>query len=305
MKPQSTAASHEDPVQSAQVTSRFPVNMFYGSKPPTGTSSMVGQKRLLANVNCNRTSEMRPKLVCLNEPVASISECSMLRDVNTCKNQVISDNGCAIRSVKRACADIGFVKYARADNRSVNHRVKRARVECDNSSMMNDYSLCNNMSISNDDLTLHNKASTPKSRSCSSQTHQYLSANTPRKVILRKKLHTSSFSANRRKDALSKMKAKYKEKLKHICGYSSGVEHVIKDVGKYLNGDAFNFVAHQMRMSQHPLKGRRYTQEIRLLSLALYNSGPKAYSYLAEIFVLPSKTSLTKWLRNVRSFPRF
>ncbi len=145
----------------------------------------------------------------------------------------------------------------------------------------------------------------PHAKSVSLQTNQYLSSHTPRKVALRKKLHVSYVSATRRKDQLNKLTQKYKEKLANVCGSRTSVEQVISDVGKYLKGDAFNFVAHQLRMSQHPPKGRRYSDEMRLLSLALYNSGPKAYAYLSEIFVLPSKVSLTKWLRNVRSSPGF
>jgi len=143
----------------------------------------------------------------------------------------------------------------------------------------------------------------PKFKTSSSQTNLYLSANTPRKRKLRKKLHASQLAANRRKGSILKLKKKCSEKLAKI--YGSDIDKVLQDIGKYLKGDAFNFVEHQIRMCQHPPKGRRYTDEVKLLSLALYNSGPKAYAYLADIFVLPSKFSLSKWLNNMQSSPGF
>jgi hypothetical protein len=80
---------------------------------------------------------------------------------------------------------------------------------------------------------------------------------------------------------------------------------VISHVGKYLKGDSLQFVTLQLLMAQRHPKGRRYTDADKLQALALYNSGPKAYKHLANIFLLPSKVSLSNWLRNMKCSPGF
>ncbi len=233
--------------------------------------SSIGQgiKRSLFNVNCASQVSKKPRL---NTETPLSSQCVNVQIANVANVSVSARQG-----IKRACLDIN----------------RPTKVAC-----VDDPCGTNTTVTSNHTATI-------TSKTASSQTLQYISANTPRKVLLRKKLHTNAASADRRKSQLTALKKKHREKLASLCGARSDIERVIADVGKYLHGDALNFVAHQLRMTQHPPKGRRYSDEIRLLSLSLYNSSPKAYAYLAEIFILPSKISLLKWLRNVRSSPGF
>jgi hypothetical protein len=127
--------------------------------------------------------------------------------------------------------------------------------------------------------------------SCS-QTNLYISSKTPRKEALRKQLRILRKTGNRRQKHIVKLRMKYMDKLSKFYQTShKNVEKIISEVGTYLHGDSFHFVAHQIRMSQRHRNGRRYSDEIRLHSLALYNSSPKAYAYLANIFALPSKVT--------------
>ena len=140
----------------------------------------------------------------------------------------------------------------------------------------------------------------------STQTNSYLSNKTPRKMALRKRLYNLTKKHCRSVNRLHVLRKKYSDKIAKLYQTSiKNVEHLIAEIGKYLKGTSLNFVSHQLRMSQRHIKGRRYTEEIKLLSLSLYNCGPKAYAYLAEILALPSKTSLLKWLANMKSTTSF
>ena len=106
--------------------------------------------------------------------------------------------------------------------------------------------------------------------------------------------------------SIQKLKAKSVNRLsKAYNKYKTCLNTLTNNVGKVLHGDSLAFVNHQLRMASRPPKGRRYSLDMRLLSLSLYNSGPKAYKYLATIFCLPSKRSLTKWLENMKCTPGF
>lgn len=139
-------------------------------------------------------------------------------------------------------------------------------------------------------------------RSRGVQTGKRLSASTPRKTCLRRKLHAAIVNTSRFKHTYLRLQQKYKEKMSKCV---PNVKAVIQGVAKYLSGDCLNFVTHQLKMSDRHPKGRRYSIDIRLQALAIYNSGPKAYKYLAKIFALPSKASLCKWLQSMKCTPGF
>lgn len=276
---------------STSATATLPVQIlvgnFYHSVGDTVKSFLnkCGQKRSLVSLNCAVRCVKKPKL--LNVTQHNSGGCSIVYDdVNVLQH--VNESVCEGATQGRVSSD-----------RDLAHNSKKSTL---NNTAVN---IQHNTSASPSMYKPKPMTSTPQSRSLACQTKLYLSSQTPRKVALRKKLHTSTTAAYRRKNQVINLKRKHKDKLARVCGSSNSMEKVIADVGKYLSGDSFNFVAHQIRMSQHPPKGRRYTEEIRLLSLSLYNSSPKAYAYLAEIFVLPSKISLNKWLRNVRSSPGF
>jgi hypothetical protein len=86
---------------------------------------------------------------------------------------------------------------------------------------------------------------------------------------------------------------------------TSDIESLIVNLGEYLKGECLTFVAHQLRKAYREPKGRRYSLEIRLIALLLYNSGPKAHKHLAKIFSLPSKISSSKWLMTMKCLPGF
>ena len=161
---------------------------------------------------------------------------------------------------------------------------------------------CSNSNLSNDNKIQQNRTH----RNKSIQTSKHLSNNTPRKTILRKKLHSLRVHTNRSMLSIQKLKAKSVNRLsKAYNKYKTCLNTLTNNVGKVLHGDSLAFVNHQLRMASRPPKGRRYSLDMRLLSLSLYNSGPKAYKYLATIFCLPSKRSLTKWLENMKCTPGF
>ena len=161
----------------------------------------------------------------------------------------------------------------------------------------------------NDNFNVNNSHLTPsaaKKRTKCTQTNAYISSTTPRKTLLRKKLHYFVVENKRFKKHLSKIKTKYTRKFfSYNHTRNNSIKAVIDTVGKYLSGECLSFVTHQLRMSNRHTNGRRYTNEIRLLAINLHNASPKAYKYLAKIFTLPSKISLIRWLNNLKCSPGF
>lgn len=50
----------------------------------------------------------------------------------------------------------------------------------------------------------------------------------------------------------------------------------------------------QIKQSTKEIKGRRYTDEEKLIALSIMKQSPKCYRFLQKIFILPSKCTLNK-----------
>jgi transposase-like protein len=135
------------------------------------------------------------------------------------------------------------------------------------------------------------------------QVSSHISSSTPRKNKLRKLLHVARVNESRYKQRLAVLKKCVVKASGFGCNCS--IQQVISHIGKYLKSDSLQFITLQLLMAQRHPKGRRYTDADKLQALALYNSGPKAYKHLASIFLLPSKVSLSNWLRNMKCSPGF
>jgi len=63
------------------------------------------------------------------------------------------------------------------------------------------------------------------------------------------------------------------------------------------------FLLSQIRESRKGKKGRRFTVDDKVFALALWKRSGRAYNFLSESFVLPAKTTLNRFLQNVKISP--
>lgn len=57
-----------------------------------------------------------------------------------------------------------------------------------------------------------------------------------------------------------------------------------------------HFVRMQIKLHGKKKKGRRYSPQIKSIAVSLYHASGKAYRMLSKLFILPSKTSLRRYI---------
>lgn len=73
-------------------------------------------------------------------------------------------------------------------------------------------------------------------------------------------------------------------------------EHAFEKLAAKMNSTAKSIMWMQIKQCTKNKKGRRFTQEEKIVSLAIQKQSPKAYKFLQKIFILPSETTLKKML---------
>jgi hypothetical protein len=75
---------------------------------------------------------------------------------------------------------------------------------------------------------------------------------------------------------------------------------------KFLNGLSLEFFTSQMILAgAKGKKGNRYSDNVKLLALSLYNASPKCYRLLRKVFQLPCVSTLRSCLRHLQFEPGF
>ena len=140
------------------------------------------------------------------------------------------------------------------------------------------------------------------------QTTKALSADTPRKCRIRKKLKVLRVSNSRHSKQVTEWRKKCLT-LKKVCRMSNRTSHNINSIvlsaKRYLSSESLKFFEAQLHLSKRRPRGRRYSNDMKLFALSLYSSGPKAYHFLSGIFSLPKKTTLSVWLQGMQIPPGF
>ena len=142
------------------------------------------------------------------------------------------------------------------------------------------------------------------------QTSLHLSAETPRKKTLRRKVHTltvGDWRKKRRLKALKKNLFLLRKQYSHERLQRHSIKGIVKGASRFLSGDCLKFFEMQLKTSkqfQSP-KGRRYSDDSKRLALELYSQGPKAYRFLSRLFSLPCKSTLSLWLQSMQVTPGF
>ena len=116
------------------------------------------------------------------------------------------------------------------------------------------------------------------------QTTHDLSNNTPRKTKQRKVIHTQRQKIHRLQAALKKKKP------------TRGKEETLQEALNRLPEDLAHFVKMQLELHSRKKKGRRYSPQMKSIAVSLYHASGKAYRVLSKLFILPTKSSLRRYI---------
>jgi DNA transposase THAP9 len=119
---------------------------------------------------------------------------------------------------------------------------------------------------------------------------------------LRRKIHSMRVANTRLKKTVCGLKAKCKKLQSQLadCRRQSNYK-----TDQLVPDNSWNFFSSQTRLFANKPKGRRFSNEMKLLALNLHNLGARAYRFLTQIMALPSKTSLSLWLHSLPCEPGF
>lgn len=118
------------------------------------------------------------------------------------------------------------------------------------------------------------------------QTRVALSSNTPRKKKQRKIIKAQTQRINRlRKQLETKRQSKEGRK-----------ETSFEEAMATLPENLAHFVRMQIKLYGKKTKGRRYSPQMKSIAVSLYHASGKAYRMLSKLFILPSKTSLRRYI---------
>ena len=103
---------------------------------------------------------------------------------------------------------------------------------------------------------------------------------------------------------MEKKCSQLKKTLKRERGGLVNLKSILSVTEKLLTEEGQALFATQLKFaSLSHAKGRRYTNAMKNLCLALHYRGSKAYHFLSSIFTLPSKSSLSLWLQRLNVSP--
>ena len=118
------------------------------------------------------------------------------------------------------------------------------------------------------------------------QTSAGLSSNTPRKKKQKKLIKAQSQRINPLRKQLEK-KRQSKEGRK---------ERSLDEALDKLPENLAHFVRVQIKLHGKKKKRRRYSPQMKSIAVSLYHASGKAYKMLSKLFILPSKTSLRRYI---------
>jgi len=130
--------------------------------------------------------------------------------------------------------------------------------------------------------------------SVSLQTPNYLSANSPRKLKLKKQLAEEV--------SLRKKLEKTVNELKRQLEQSNSEDNCLKMCEMYLPSTMFLLVKNYLTNKNKTPNGQRHLNEIIRFAHTVYHLGPKAYYFLQKHFTLPHIRTLRK--KNIQNIDK-
>ena len=136
--------------------------------------------------------------------------------------------------------------------------------------------------------TYESTASTSDVADKTNQTPSALSLKSPRKTLLKKKIHSLWVLVRRRKKRLEIVKC-HLFHLKKVTLFEdvvvNTVESIVKAASSLLSADCLNLLEVQLRLAKHCPGGRMYSNFAKHFSLNLYSHGSKAYRFLSSVHI--------------------
>ena len=111
---------------------------------------------------------------------------------------------------------------------------------------------------------------------------------TPRKTKLRlekKRLQTRLWCLQKQQSESKASKGLKKSRAKAKA-------NAIAVASEFLSGPALDFFKSQIQMSDRGLKGKRWSEQMKMFALSLFHTSPKCYRMLRKIFSLPGISTL-------------
>jgi hypothetical protein len=88
-----------------------------------------------------------------------------------------------------------------------------------------------------------------------------------------------------------------RKKIKEFCVYKCDKKNLTHHLKKHVKGSALEILSNELQNADRTPKRRRYTDDVKLICLAIRYQSPKAYRFLRKIFALPSVSTLTRLTR--------
>ena len=130
------------------------------------------------------------------------------------------------------------------------------------------------------------------SETCSkaTQTTSILSADSPRKHRLRTLIGKKRKEIYSLKSKMSSMRATISVSPRKLKKIPNATRNLLEDV---VSEDLLTFIQKQVKLSTVKKHGRRYDESLKALAISIYHISGKAYRFLAKLFHLPSKKTIT------------
>ena len=91
-----------------------------------------------------------------------------------------------------------------------------------------------------------------------------------------------------------RLRNKLKEAKSFIPKGKTNMDTIIKLISQYLSGPALQIIIAQLKMANVSKKQRRWSNDLKVVCLAIRYTSPKAYRFLRKIMILPSAATLCK-----------
>jgi hypothetical protein len=127
-----------------------------------------------------------------------------------------------------------------------------------------------------------------------SQTEKDFSINSPRKKERKKIIHAQNKKIKRLQATIKRLKS---SKKKQADALDKALEKLHENLA--------NFVKAQIKLHGIKKKGRRYSPELKSLAISIYHASGKAYRLLTKLFILPTKSSLRRYISKMPTLPGF
>lgn len=99
-------------------------------------------------------------------------------------------------------------------------------------------------------------------------------------------------------DHIRKLKRQYKNRSQQLKGILKDDSPLIKTLYKDMPMTTVTLLLSQIRCAKRAPRGRRWTEDEKVIALSLYKRGPKCYSLLRRFIALPSVRTLQTLLSN-------